>query len=407
MLGGPSVLATGAALSGILAYAFMALATRALGAADAAPISVLWTCWTLTSAALTFPVQHWVARTMAGGLGEAEVRAALPRLALVVLVMAGLVLLLVAVPRGVLFQSSSPLYPIALVALITGAAWTGLGRGLLIGRGRMAAAASAVAGENALRLLTAAVLAGIGAGAGAYAVALVAGSFILAGVRPAADTQRRRAPSLRLLAGIAGGSLLAQATLTSGPLLLSVLRGRPEDITSLFAALAVFRAPHLLANVVSVQLTGTLTRWVVEDRSGLLRSIYAGVVAGTGLGASASGLVAAGIGEPVLRLIFGPSVSLPSEALGVLAAGSTLGLGALALMLLCIARGSSGYVTTAWLVAIAAAGFAIVLPGTPLQRVIRAFVVAEFVAFCCLAILEGWRGRGVSLRQSCRPHATT
>ena len=58
-----TVLAAGALTSGILAYGFFAVSTRALGAELAAPVSVLWTYWSFSAACLTFPLQHWIART--------------------------------------------------------------------------------------------------------------------------------------------------------------------------------------------------------------------------------------------------------------------------------------------------------------------------------------------------------
>jgi len=70
-----TALATGSALSGLLAYVFFAATTRALGAQAAGPVSVLWSYWTFAGAALTFPVQHWIARTVAAH-GEGAVRSA-------------------------------------------------------------------------------------------------------------------------------------------------------------------------------------------------------------------------------------------------------------------------------------------------------------------------------------------
>src|SRR5436190_455152 len=57
---GSAALVAGSAVSGLLAYVFFALVTRALGGADAAPVSVLWTYWSFAAAGVTFPVQHWI-----------------------------------------------------------------------------------------------------------------------------------------------------------------------------------------------------------------------------------------------------------------------------------------------------------------------------------------------------------
>ena len=63
----PVVLAAGSVVSGLLAYVLFALVTRGLGAEVAAPVSVLWTLWTFAAAALTFPLQHWITRSVVAG----------------------------------------------------------------------------------------------------------------------------------------------------------------------------------------------------------------------------------------------------------------------------------------------------------------------------------------------------
>ena len=52
-----SALAVGSVVSGLLAYVFFAMVTRALGPEPAAPVSVLWAWWSFAGAALTFPLQ--------------------------------------------------------------------------------------------------------------------------------------------------------------------------------------------------------------------------------------------------------------------------------------------------------------------------------------------------------------
>src|SRR3954469_9205006 len=87
-----AALAAGSAVSGLLAYVFFALVTRALGAEAAAPVAVLWTYWSFAAAALTFPLQHWVVRAVVAAGGEGPVRRALPSitgLALLVALLAG------------------------------------------------------------------------------------------------------------------------------------------------------------------------------------------------------------------------------------------------------------------------------------------------------------------------------
>ena len=63
-----AALALGSVVSGLLAYVLFALVTRGLGAEAAAPVSVLWTQWAFAGAAFTFPLQHWITRSVVAGL---------------------------------------------------------------------------------------------------------------------------------------------------------------------------------------------------------------------------------------------------------------------------------------------------------------------------------------------------
>ncbi len=70
---------------------------------------------------------------------------------------------------------------------------------------------------------------------------------------------RRAAAPLRFLSGASSGQLLAQATLTGGPVLVAVIGGAPSAVTALFAGLALFRAPYTIALGLVSPLTGRLT----------------------------------------------------------------------------------------------------------------------------------------------------
>src|SRR4028119_1451473 len=74
-----TALGVGSLLAGLLAYVFFIASTRTLGASAAAPVTVLWTYWSLAAAALTFPLQHWIAHSVAADGAEAAVRRALPK----------------------------------------------------------------------------------------------------------------------------------------------------------------------------------------------------------------------------------------------------------------------------------------------------------------------------------------
>src|SRR5215217_5105937 len=109
---GAAALAVGSLVSGVLAYVFFAVVTRTLGATDAAPVAVLWAWWGFAAAGVTFPVQHWVARSVVADGAETGVAVTLPRVWAVVLgvsVGSGVVAWLL---RDALFGSDGVTFPV-------------------------------------------------------------------------------------------------------------------------------------------------------------------------------------------------------------------------------------------------------------------------------------------------------
>ena len=146
---GATGLALGSAVSGVLAYVFFALVTRALGAEAAAPVAVLWTYWSFAAAALTFPLQHWAVRAVVAAGGETPVRRALPSIAgltLLVALLAGTATWLI---RDDLFHRGGWSFPLLVVVVTMGSAFVGIVRGILTVRDRLTSVGLLLAAENA------------------------------------------------------------------------------------------------------------------------------------------------------------------------------------------------------------------------------------------------------------------
>ena len=267
-------LAAGTGLSGLAAYGYVILGTRVLGAVSFAPVSVLWTFWAMSAAVLTFPVMHWVIRTMEAGVrGGGRIRSGLPAVlgsAAVVSVVTGLVAWL---GREALFQQDGWLFPLLAAAIPFRSVTVGLNRGVLAGRRRFVATGAAIAAENLIRV----VVGGLGrllagGGEGAFAGALVVG-LTAAALWPSATRFSQAVvigePStpLGFLGGLAGGSLIAQIIITGGPAVLAALGSSPIHITGLFATFALFRAPYMVAIGVAARITGALTRLFVDGET--------------------------------------------------------------------------------------------------------------------------------------------
>ncbi|WP_374455360.1 hypothetical protein [Nocardioides sp.] len=399
---GPVLLAVGSVASGLLAYVLFALVTRGLGAAEAAPVTVLWTVWALAGAAVTFPLQHWITHSVVSGR-EGDVRRSAGRVA--TLVVAGALALggVSWAVRGRLFRTDDVWFPVLTTLVVVGAAAVGVLRGGLAGRGRMGAVALTLVAENALRC----VLVGVLLAAGvhdpvAHGLCLVAGSLV-AVWPPAwryADAGPGRARPLAFLGGAASGQLAAQVVLTGGAVLVALLGGARAEVTSVFAALAVFRAPYQVALGVLPQLTAHLSALVSAGDGGAVRVLARRLALLTAVGVPTGAALGAFAGPAVLRVVFGGSVDLGAGTAALVAAGCTLALTNVALMVGVLVHDRPAWVATAWATALLAGAVTVVALGDrgPADRAASAFVVAELAAAVALGV-AAWvvlrSGRGV------------
>ena len=393
-------LSVASVLTGLLAYLFFAISTRTLGAAAAAPVSVLWTYWSFSSAAFTFPLQHWVARSVAAHDGEASVHRALPRVALVVGAVSVTTGLLAWLFRDPLFHSDQAWFPLLVAAVTLGSGFVGVVRGGLAARHRFMSLSVALVAENGLRCVAAGALAGAGVTAPlGYGLCLAAGPLVglfwPSAVRFARDQgELAEESALRFLGGASGGQLIGQAVLTGGPVVLALGGGTAAQVTSLFAALALFRAPYTVAISLVAKLTGRLTVLYVRGTRADLRRVRLVLVVGTTVALPAAAVVGALAGPALLPVIFGSDVQLDASLCAVIAVGSTFALANLVSTVMLMAQGRTWGVVRGWLVGVLAGAMVVALSSAdPLTWTCWAFLVAEGVAFAALA-LEELRGPG-------------
>jgi hypothetical protein len=393
-------LLAGSIVNGIGAYAFIAVGTRAVGADGFAPVAVLWAFWALSAAVLTFPVQHWVIRQMEVDGGPAGVVAARGRIVAWIVGVTGGLMLVAAVFRADLFgDGASWLWPALVAGTAAGSGYLGVLRGVLAGSGRFHAAALVIGGENVVRVAAALVLMTVRSDAGLLGVALLTGPLIgllwPAALRFGRGDGVSGAPAALL--GSAGVSLmLAQIVLNGGPPLLAALDGAEAEVTALFTALALFRAPYLLALGLTVRITAPLTRLVEDGRTAEVSRITR---LGTAAVLAAAAVAAAGawwLGPGLIRVLFGEGTDPSAMGAAGIAAGCTLALGSLALTVMLIARAGSAALTGSWVAAVAAGAVVLVAGGSlaPFDRVVAAFPVAEATAVIVMAAaMERWARR--------------
>ncbi|HET7173134.1 MAG TPA: hypothetical protein VFI30_02510 [Nocardioidaceae bacterium] len=391
-------LAAGSAMSGLLAYVFFALVTRTLGPVLAAPVSVLWTYWSFAAAAVTFPVQHWIARSVAAHRGEGAVRRALPAVIAASVVLSAVTFGVAWAIRGPLFNRTTIWFPAILSLVTLGSGLVGVVRGGLTARLRFYSLGAELTAENALRCATAFALVAAGVRSPvAFGLCLAVGPLVALSwpstLRYAAGPRGTAGDSpLTFLGGAAGGQLIGQSVLTGGPVVLALAGGGPADVTALFTALALFRSPYTLMLGLVSQLTGRLTRLVVEGRQEVLQRLRLALLAGTVLTVGAATAIGGTVGPRLLQLVFGHQVELSRLLTMVVGIGSALALANLIMTVALLAHNRGFAVTRVWLAALAAggavfvAGWAVSAPA--LDRTCLAFLAAELVGLAAAVVEE-------------------
>lgn len=398
-------LPAGSAVAGVLGYVFFALVTRGLGSEAAAPVSLLWAWWGFAMASLTFPLQHWIPRTVAAHGGELAVRAAARPVALATLVVTVLSWAVSMLLRDWFFFPDGPGFPLLVAGVVLGSGALGWCRGVLAARDRFDAVAVGYVADNGLRcvLVLPLVLTGVTDPVW-YGVVLLSG-FLTAlwwpsVYRLAASGDPGRDSPLAAVAGVSGAQLVGQVVLTGGPMLLAVAGGAPAEVTALFAALALFRAPYTFALGVVAALTGRITRLVVaRDVSGIHRRRRL-VLAASAAACAVAAVVGWYVGPWLLPLVFGADVHLAARECLLVAVGSTLALTSLVFTIAVVAHGRTHLLAAAWVgAAVPGLAWFALAPGTPLERTCETFLIIQVVA-CALLVLGELRAtRGLAVRR--------
>ncbi len=187
---------------------------------------------------------------------------------------------------------------------------------------------------------------------------------------------------LAFLTASAAAQLISQVVLTGGPVLLALSGGSPREVTAMFAALALFRAPYMLALGAAPQLTARVTRRSVAGRYGELRALVRGVLVATAVAVALAGVLGAAVGPALLRLFFGDTVDVSAVDAALLAMGCTLAVSNLVLMVVAMARDRAPAVARAWALATAAGGlgFVALSASSPVATTAGCFLVAEAAA---------------------------
>jgi hypothetical protein len=160
-------------------------------------------------------------------------------------------------------------------------------------------------------------------------------------------------------------------------------------VTAMFAALALFRAPYMVALGSVPQLTLRVTRHSVAAEYDALRSLLRVLAAVTVVGVAVAAVLGAWLGPAVLHLVFGQTVDLSSGQAAVLATGCTLAMSNLALMVGMLGQDRPGAVVGAWSVAVLVGAVGVLALGgaSEFGASSGGFLVAEVAATAALGVV--------------------
>lgn len=406
------VVLLGSAVSGLATYAYQVVGVRALGDDDYAVVSVLWTVQYLAFAVLLYPMEGFIAAR------SGRVRTCL-RWTMGLAAAVGAALWL---GRRQLLGGEGLLAVVGVVIVVAYGAFS-IVRGGFISTGQASRYAALTGGEALLRLvLTPAVLA-VSRSAAAVACLLPVGPplmivllLLVARWRPRQPTPVDRhldevAPaspvpvaaeegtgSARRLAASTIANAGAQLVLASGPLLVPLLDGEPEEVTVAFVTLTAARLPVFLAlgGLLSQRLPAVIGLARAGRTAELVQLARRTAAAGVVLAVLAGGF-AAWLVPPLLELLMGSQVRPPALVAALISAGVVLALAALLVNQIVTVLDDVRRLVLPWVVAVAAAAFLLaVMPVAPLLGVAAALVVGEALGLLGLVLSARAGSRSVA-----------
>lgn len=397
-------------VTGITAYAFLAVASRALSAHQYDSVSVLWAMVFLFGPGLFIPVEQEVGRAIAHrrSLGDGW-SPVVRRAAQVAATFAGILTIVIFVAnaplRDKLFDNQW-LVLVGLVLGIDGYAMEHLLRGTLAGTGRFAAYGWVFGVESVLRLVGAVALAGVGVEqAGPFG--LVVGICPLLAVLLVGRHQRHgllepgpesHLPEISqnlglLLAASIGNFGLMNCTPVAARLLTT---GSADNAGTMLNGLLVARVPLFFFQAVQAALLPNLAKMAAERRFAEFRADLRKLAAVVAFIAVAGVLGCLALGPFVVDTMFPSKHVLGRVNLALLALGSAAIMVGIVTSQAVVALTGHRDAAVGWLGGLIAFVAACALPGGVLPRVTLAFVIGTGVAGLLLTAFLVRRLRGVT-----------
>jgi O-antigen/teichoic acid export membrane protein len=349
---GARVLGAGIALTGVVTFAYFALASHVLGGVAYKRVSLLWSVMFVVATVIYRPIEQLLSRSIAQR-GHISLRTPLLIQLGFLSVFLVCALALRTVITGDVFDGSAALYWI-LVGGVSAYAASYFARGWLAGHRRFALYGALVFVESTTRFCFAlAVAVGLASGQVAVALGMAAAPLVSLLVVPWALRRRTvaDAPGERVSARQGGGfaasvlgiQLAEQSLVNAAVIVVDATAASPALGGFAFNVLLIVRAPLQLFQAIQTSLLPHLAGGGDEGRA--IR-VTVGVIA------AFAALVAIGllaIGPWVMHLAFGDHFDYGRGGLALVGAGMGLHLAAGTLTQSALARGRAAPAAFAWL----------------------------------------------------------
>jgi O-antigen/teichoic acid export membrane protein len=393
---GAAVLSVGIGVTGLITYAYFALASHSLPKDDYGRISLLWSAVFIVVSVLYRPVEQLLSRTIAdraarGQRGREHLRVA----ATIQLGLGALFLVLALAFRHQLehglFDDDNTLYYIFVVAVLCYAA-SYFARGFLAGNRMFGLYGGLVFIESVARCMFALVVAvGIASGANVTAMGIAAAPLLSLVVVPWALGGHIRSqpdgaephemggepdasePEFTLSHGagfaiaVLAIMLCEQAIYNTGPLLIKATESPAAEASALagfaFNVLLIARAPLQLFQAVQTSILPHLTTLRATGESDPFRRSVQVTVMAIALFSGAVALAMAIFGPAIMHLAFGGNFDYPRGGLVMIAAGMGFYLSAATLNQAALAHAQAKQAAVAWGITAVAFVIWLLLPG--------------------------------------------
>jgi O-antigen/teichoic acid export membrane protein len=369
---GARVLSVGIATTGIVTFAYFALAAHALTPEQYTRISLLWSIMFVLVSVIYRPIEQLLSRTIAERRARGESSGG-GHLRVALLIQAAFALAFLAAALATreplqedVFDGSAALYWVLVGGVLAYAA-SYFARGFLAGHQRFALYGALVLCEATSRVCFAlAVIVGLASGQSVVALGMAAAPLVSLVVVPLFFARREDPPpdpsavrrtggalTLRRGAGFAvavlGVTVAEQTLLNAAVLTVAGTSGDPALAGVVFSVLLIARAPLQLFQAVQGSLLPHLAGLHATAASAeFRRAIRVTVLASGGFGiAVALGLLA--VGPPVVAAIFDIERDLPRGGLALVGLGMGMHLVAGTLNQSALARGHAAGAGLAWL----------------------------------------------------------